>query len=74
MGWKRLKEEENTVILGHWENDETCSMITLTKGLAHIVHDGRAGVLATPEETYSDNVETIGRMIAKMLSPRPVVS
>jgi hypothetical protein len=67
MTWKRIKEVERGAILGHWENDETDSMITITKGIAHVVHAGKAVAFFTPEETYSDNVETIGRMIAKRL-------
>jgi hypothetical protein len=65
---------ETGLVIGHWEDDDTGSMITLTKGKAHIVHRGRAGVLETPEGDYSDNPGTIGRMIAKKLNPQSTTS
>ena len=67
MVWKRVKEAEKGVILGHWENDSPPSMITLTKGIAHIVHRGAAIAVLTPEDAYSSNVATIGKMVAKRI-------
>ena len=52
MGWKRFKEMEKNGILGWWEHEENTSMITLTKGHAHIVHKGMAATVLTPEERF----------------------
>ena len=72
MVWKRIKAAEGGGVLGHWEDNETCSMITLTKGVAHIVHRGQAKAFYTPAELYSDKVETIGKTIARKLNPKSV--
>jgi hypothetical protein len=67
MSWKRVKELEKGGIIGHWEHDNPPSMITLTKGVAHIVHRGVAASVLTPEDAYSSNPNTIGKMVAKRL-------
>lgn len=67
MGWKRFKEMEKNGILGWWEHEENTSMITLTKGHAHIVHKGMAATVLTPESDFSSNPNTIGRLVAKRL-------
>jgi hypothetical protein len=72
MPWKEVKEVKGSGILGHWESEEG-SMITITKGIAHIVHKGRAIAAFTPEEMYSDNPATIAKMIAKKLNPTDTV-
>jgi hypothetical protein len=68
MGWKRIKEIESGIILGQWENTNPPSMITITKGLAHIVHKGVAMAFPTPEEMYSSNPSTVAKMIAKQMN------
>jgi single-stranded DNA-specific DHH superfamily exonuclease len=65
--WKRLKAHEKNGIIGHWEHDGSMSMITLTKGLAHIVHRGSYIVVYTPEEAYGSNPNTIGKLVAKRI-------
>jgi hypothetical protein len=65
-GWRRIKEMEKGGIIGHWEHPSS-SMITLTKGLAHVVHKGMAICVVTPEEAYSSNPITIGKMVAKRI-------
>ena len=68
MPWKEVKEVKGSDILGHWESEEG-SMITITKGIAHIVHKGRAMAFFTPKEMYSDDPATIAKMVAKKLNP-----
>lgn len=67
MTWKRVKSVETGGVIGHWEDDETCSMITLTKGVAHVVHGGQAVAFFTPADLYSDDPGTIGKLVAKRL-------
>lgn len=67
MVWKRIKKVEDSKILGHWENDNPPSMITLTKGHAHIVHRGVAATVLTPEDDFSSNPNTVGKLVAKRL-------
>jgi hypothetical protein len=66
MSWKRVKEVEKNGVIGHWEHTNG-SMITLTKGVAHVVHRGVAAQVQTPEDTYGSNPNTIGKMVAKRL-------
>ncbi len=53
-------------ILGHWETEEG-SMITITKGMAHVVHKGRALAIQMPEGTYPEDPAVMAKMLAKRL-------
>lgn len=63
--WNRLKSKEGGEILGWFENGE--SIITLTKGLAHIVHRGKAFVVKTDAEVFSVKPDTIAEKLQRML-------
>ena len=66
VAWKRLKTMESGTIIGWWEHPSG-SIITLTKGVAHIVHKGAVLSVYTPEEAYGTNVATIGKMVARRI-------
>jgi len=65
--WERRKDLERGGIIGWWEHTGSMSIITLTKGIAHIAHKGAALSVYTPEELYSSNPNTIGKMVAKRI-------
>ena len=65
-GWKRVKEAESPVIIGHWEHPSG-SLITLTKGVAHIVHKGKVVAVYTKEEAYGTNPNTIAKMVTRRI-------
>jgi len=66
MPWKEVKEMKKEGILGHWETEEG-SMITITKGMAHVVHKGRALAIQMPEGTYLEDPAVMAKMLAKRL-------
>jgi hypothetical protein len=66
MTWKRISELEKAPILGWWESSEG-SCITITEGVAHIVHKGQAVAFYIPAEVYSENVATAAKKIAEKL-------
>jgi len=66
MAWKEVKEVKRGDILGHWETEEG-SMITITKGMAHIVHKGRAMAIQMPEGTYPEDPAIMAKMLSKRL-------
>jgi hypothetical protein len=66
MPWKEVKEMKKEGILGHWETEEG-SMITITKGMAHVVHKGRALAIQMPEGTYPEDPAVMAKMLAKRL-------
>jgi len=66
IGWKRLKQMETGIIRG-WFEHPSGSIITLTKGVAHLAHKGAAISVYTPEEAYGSNPATIAKMVAKRI-------
>lgn len=65
--WTRKKNMEIAPIIG-WYEDGYSSIITLTKGLAHIVHKGQALTVFTPAESFSEKPDTIAEKVERFLN------
>lgn len=72
MSWKEVLGQKRGEILSHWESEEG-SMLTITKGFAHIVHQGMSVAYHIPEELASTDSATIAKTVIRMLNPsKPV--
>jgi hypothetical protein len=64
--WQRIRSAETEGVIGHFEGSGG-SMVTLTRGVAHIVHKGQVFMWSTPEEQFSTKAETIFDKVKRFL-------
>jgi hypothetical protein len=68
MSYKRIEKMEGGEILGWWEAPDG-SIITITKGVAHVVYRRQTVAFLIPEEIYGERPEMAAKKIAARLTP-----
>lgn len=66
MVWTRITKQETGEITG-WFEDDKGNVLTLTKGIGHLVFGGKALAFQISEEEYSSNVNTIAKKVISHL-------